>query len=338
MPTEAGPRVTIITPVYNAERYVERCMRSALAQTVPDWEMIVVDDGSTDRTPDLVRSFSDPRIRYLPLPHRGLTALAESYNAALDAAKGDLIAILEGDDTWPADKLEKQLPSFDDAAVVLSWGRGVIVDEDDVVSHRWPIRREWRRTHELPELFRILTRWNILSPSLTVMIRKSALEQIGGFQQGGSRLFIDLPTWLMLSARVTGKARYVNADLGYYRIHETGTGITNHAAMRIEHYDVASTIMREIGADRLRQLGWSAADERDTAASAALTRGMAYFERGDRKQARDAFRTTLRSTRSGRESFKALLGYGSAVTGLDLFRIPYKLKASAAALSLRIRS
>jgi glycosyltransferase involved in cell wall biosynthesis len=337
MPTKT-PRVSVITPVYNAERYIERCIRSALAQTVPDWEMIVVDDGSTDRTAELVRSCKDPRIHFIQLPHRGLTALAESYNAALSAARGDLIAILEGDDTWPADKLEKQLPSFDDARVVLSWGRGVIVDEEDVILHRWPIRREWRRAFDLPELFRILTRWNILSPSLTVMVRKSALEQIGGFQQGGSRLFIDLPTWLMLSARVTGTARFLNANLGYYRIHETGTGITNHAAMRIEHYDVASTIMREIGPDRLRQLGWTADDERDTEASAALTRGMAYFERGEREQARAAFRTTLRSTRSRRESFKALLGYGSAVTGLDLFRIPYKLKASAAALSLRIRS
>jgi glycosyltransferase involved in cell wall biosynthesis len=338
MPIETTPRVSIITPVYNAERYIERCIHSALAQTVPDWEMIVVDDGSTDRTAELVRSFSDPRIRYIQLPHRGLTALAESYNAALSVARGALIAILEGDDTWPADKLEKQLSSFDDARVVLSWGRGVIVDEDDVVSHRWPIRREWRRSYELPELFRILTRWNILSPSLTVMVRKSTLEQIGGFQQGDSKLFIDLPTWLMLAARGSGVASFVNEDLGYYRIHETGTGITNHAAMRIEHHNVSLEIMRRIGPDRLRELGWTETDERDMVASASLTRGIAYFEQGDRERAREAFRNTLRLTRSPRESFKAALGYGSIVAGLDLLSIAYKLKASAAALSLRIRS
>src|SRR5688500_377534 len=97
-----SPLVTIVTPAYNQKRYIAECVESVLAQTYPHWEQIVVDDGSTDGTPEIVESYRDPRIRCIRLPHRGLAALGESYNTALAAARGELVAILEGDDLWPA--------------------------------------------------------------------------------------------------------------------------------------------------------------------------------------------------------------------------------------------
>src|SRR5688500_11247566 len=114
MPTRSAdaPRVTVITPVYNAERYLGACIDSVLAQTFGDWEQIIVDDGSSDGTEAVARSYTDARIRYLRLPHRGLSALAESYNTALREARGGVIAILEGDDVWEPHKLERQVPLF----------------------------------------------------------------------------------------------------------------------------------------------------------------------------------------------------------------------------------
>src|SRR5688500_648199 len=97
MQSADGPRVSIISPVYNADRYIGACIDSVLAQTFTDWEQIIVDDGSTDQTEAVVRKYNDPRIRYVRLPHRGLPALAESYNVALRDARGALIAVLEGD-------------------------------------------------------------------------------------------------------------------------------------------------------------------------------------------------------------------------------------------------
>ena len=91
MPTER-PRVSIVTPVYNAERFIGACVRSVLDQTFDDWEQIIVDDGSSDATGDIARGFDDPRVRYIGLPHRGLSALAETYNTALQVARGELIA------------------------------------------------------------------------------------------------------------------------------------------------------------------------------------------------------------------------------------------------------
>ena len=166
-------RVSIITPVYNAEPFIARCMRSVLAQTYTDWEMLIVDDGSTDRTPSIIREFDDARITYIPLQHRGIASLAETYNTALAKASGELVAILEGDDEWPANKLALQVPAFLEDDVVLSWGRGMIIDEADRRSGYWPVKRQFRRDIPMNELFRVLARWNVLSPA------KKLVHQIG---------------------------------------------------------------------------------------------------------------------------------------------------------------
>jgi glycosyltransferase involved in cell wall biosynthesis len=122
--------VSIISPTFNQQRYVAQCIESALAQTYPNWEQSFVDDGSTDATREAIASYPDPRIRLIALPHCGLGALAESYNAALAVASGSLVGILEGDDAWPADKLERQVPLFDDPGTVLGWGRGALIDAE----------------------------------------------------------------------------------------------------------------------------------------------------------------------------------------------------------------
>ncbi|MGQ0560238.1 MAG: glycosyltransferase family 2 protein [Gemmatimonadota bacterium] len=332
------PRVSIISPAYNAQRFIERCIESVLAQTVRDWEMLIVDDGSTDRTEERVRAFTDPRIRYFRLPHRGLTHLAEHYNTALRQARGEFIGILEGDDVWLPHKLERQLPVFENPAVVLSWGRALIVDDNDVVSRHWRVDRRYRRDLTMQELFHVLARWNVLSPSLTVMVRRSALEQIGGFTQRGTELFVDLPTWLTLSAHVSGKARYLNEDISLYRIHTTNTGTLHNSKMRLEHDEVFRAIASELGAGHLERLGWTANHERITRASASLTKGVAYMQMNDRVQARQAFLTGLRLTRSPREYLVGAIGLMSAVGGIDLIGKMQKLRAAAAALTLKLTS
>ena len=335
---DKAPRVSIITAVYNAEKFIAQCLSSTLAQSFEDWEQIIVDDGSSDGTEECIRQFRDPRLRYIRLPHRGLPALGESYNTALRASRGELIAVLEGDDAWSSNKLERHVPVFDDDAVVLSWTKALIIDDDSVVSRRWPVPREFQRDLTMPELFRVLARWNILGPTMTVMIRRAALDRIGGFQQTGSTLYVDLPTWLTVSASVPGVARYLDEDLGYFRIHKNNTGTVQNSKMRLEHANVFAEVARQLGPERLRQLGWTALDERITHAAANVSRGIAYFQQGERAGARTAFREAMRLTASPREYAIALVGYLSAVAGIDLISKAHKLRASAAALSLRINS
>ena len=133
-----GPLVSILTPTYNHQLYIRQCIESVLAQTDERWEQIVLDDGSTDATGAIVSSFKDERVRYVPQEHTGIEHLADTYNKGLAMARGELIAVLEGDDFWPPDKLERQIPAFADPDVVLSWGQGGQVDATGRVLRVWP--------------------------------------------------------------------------------------------------------------------------------------------------------------------------------------------------------
>ncbi len=100
--------VSIVMPSYNTGRYIKATIESVLSQTYPHWELLIVDDCSTDNTDDIVRSFlSDERIRYMK--NETNSSAAVSRNRALREAKGRFVAFLDSDDLWHPEKLERQL-------------------------------------------------------------------------------------------------------------------------------------------------------------------------------------------------------------------------------------
>ena len=99
--------VSIIMPSYNTAQYIAESIRSVLAQTYANWELIIVDDCSTDHTDEIVGSFQDNRIKYLK--NKKNSGAAVSRNRALREAKGRWIAFLDSDDLWLPEKLEKQI-------------------------------------------------------------------------------------------------------------------------------------------------------------------------------------------------------------------------------------
>lgn len=101
--------VSIITPVYNSEKYLSENIRSVRAQTLSNWEHILVDDCSSDGSEALIKSFQekDPRIKYHRLETNSGAGIAR--NKAIELAKGDYIAFLDSDDQWYPEKLEKQI-------------------------------------------------------------------------------------------------------------------------------------------------------------------------------------------------------------------------------------
>lgn len=98
-----APKVTVIIPTYDRARYLGDAIRSVLAQTVTDFELIVVDDGSTDDTAAVLAQCPDPRLRCVRQEHRGISA---AMNAGMRAARGGYLARLDSDDTWHADMLQ----------------------------------------------------------------------------------------------------------------------------------------------------------------------------------------------------------------------------------------
>jgi len=111
MPNEEGhnpaPRVGVLIPTYNRAGTLGDALRSVLEQTWTDFEVLVVDDGSTDRTEDVVRSFNDPRVRYVRLSKQH--GAGGARNAGLTMMRNEWIAFQDSDDTWMPDKLEKQM-------------------------------------------------------------------------------------------------------------------------------------------------------------------------------------------------------------------------------------
>ncbi len=103
------PLVSVITPVYNCEQYLNLTIESVLCQTYTNWEMILVDDCSPDNSAEIIRSYQqkDDRIRYVRLSENGGAAIAR--NKALEVSRGRYIAYLDADDIWLPEKLEKQI-------------------------------------------------------------------------------------------------------------------------------------------------------------------------------------------------------------------------------------
>jgi succinoglycan biosynthesis protein ExoO len=113
MDEPSTPRVSVIVPAYNAAGFLKRALHSALAQTMPDLELIVVDDASSDATLALAREVAarDPRVLVLHNEHN--RGMYPTYNRAIDAARGDWIAALDADDVWLPERLERMLAVAD---------------------------------------------------------------------------------------------------------------------------------------------------------------------------------------------------------------------------------
>jgi len=220
---ENFPLVSIITPTYNHQEFIGACIESVLAQTYPYWEMVIIDDGSTDRTHDIISTFNDRRIQYVRQEHKGIERLSETYNAALSMARGDYIAILEGDDFWPAYKLECQVQDFSDNKVILSFGLTQIVDEDLTVIGRTPYRTLpaealTNRPVGRASIYMMDPNITTFTWPVSVVIRKSTLLRIGGFQQPLQFPIVDYPTFLRLT--LEGEFSFHDEILGFWRRHE----------------------------------------------------------------------------------------------------------------------
>src|ERR1700691_6786421 len=107
----ARPFVSIITPFYNTERFLQEAIESVLAQTYSNWELLLVDDGSTDGSTAIAHRYADrapAKIRYLAHPGRENRGLSASRNLGIAGAGGEFLALLDADDVWLPQKLEQQ--------------------------------------------------------------------------------------------------------------------------------------------------------------------------------------------------------------------------------------
>jgi glycosyltransferase involved in cell wall biosynthesis len=127
------PRVSVIIPSYNHEKYVAEAIQSVLDQTYQDFEIVITDDGSSDSTVSIIKSFTDPRIKLFCFPKNQGAAVAANHCIA--EAKGEFIALLNSDDAFVPEKLEKQVQFLDrnsKMGAVFSYAQFINEDSDDI--------------------------------------------------------------------------------------------------------------------------------------------------------------------------------------------------------------
>jgi len=211
------PLISILTTVYNARPYIEQTVRSVLDQTYEHWEWIIVDDGSTDGTGEILRSIKDKRVKYVLQENTG--HIAKNVNRALEMSRGDIIAMLDGDDCLPRDKFEIQVKGFADQDVVLSYGECFLINSAGKKIGHVGLPEDSRIAANNPmgsALMRLLVDIDCFICNTTVMYRRTSLSDVGGFVDAYN-LFPDFSTWVKLSLK--GRFLPVPACLGYYRKH-----------------------------------------------------------------------------------------------------------------------
>lgn len=130
-------RVSIITPLHNSEQFISKTIESVIAQTYPDWEMIIVDDCSTDQSSEIVKSYiaSDDRIKYFKTSFQSGSPTIPR-NIGIEKSNGRYIAFLDSDDLWEQNKLETQIALFEDHSVVIVFSNYEKINEDGVQNNR----------------------------------------------------------------------------------------------------------------------------------------------------------------------------------------------------------
>lgn len=201
-----SPAVSVITATYNYGRYLGGAIESVLAQTFSDWEMIVVDDGSTDNTCEVIQPYlADKRIRYVNTKNQGQPS---AENTGIRLSQAPLISFLDADDAWLPDKLNKQIPLFEhDPRIGITYTGVILMDTNGS-----PIKKQsCRRLRGF--LFKE-SMYQTIPPFSSSMVRRSVFDDVGLFNEK-IPLVCDYEFWLRAAMR--WHFDYVDEPLLKYR-------------------------------------------------------------------------------------------------------------------------
>ncbi len=227
------PLISVVMAAKNYARFLPAAVESVMAQTFADWELVIIDDGSTDRTPTAVRPFlSDPRIRYFRSDRLGQS---RAKNLGIGLSRGEFIAFLDADDAWLPTKLEKQLALFEGRPEIgVAYCRRKLMDEE---GRLLPSKQQaaMHRGRVLTEMFV----QNFVCFS-SAMVRRRVFEHVGSFDPLWD-LSIDYDLWLRV-AKHHG-FDFVDEGLVLYR-----TGHGNLSKKLSDRVATALSIMHRAGA------------------------------------------------------------------------------------------
>ena len=217
------PKVSIILPTYNQARYLKKAILSVINQSFKDWELIIINDGSTDNTEQVVKNFNNNRIHYILRKRKKTKGRGEysAINLGYSVAKGDYLTWIHSDDTWPKDSLKWRVGALANTPYDLVHFDIQTVDAFDkkldvVKAKNWPAKKILDYyCHEYTKNFVGIFHHT------TLMIRRSAIDKIGPWDE-------NLPYAgdldYMLRALLKCKIRYVPKVVYNYRVYKSGQG------------------------------------------------------------------------------------------------------------------
>ena len=207
------PLVSVIIPVYNAAAYLRETIDSVLAQSYPNIEVLVVDDGSTEDLSRIVAAYGD-RVRYVRKPNGGP---ASARNLGIRMTLADYIAFLDADDVWEPEKLRAQMDML-----LLHPSLGLVYSAVSEIDRDGRLRSASRGRQQRPsgDIAQVLF-WHNWIPTSTVVTRRACFEQVGGFDEARELISVeDYDMWLRIAERY--QLMYLERPLVRYRAHAGG--------------------------------------------------------------------------------------------------------------------
>ena len=219
------PIISIVIPMYNVEKYIAESVNSVLDQSFHHFELILVDDGCTDGTLDVLKQYDDVRIRIISQRNRGLSG---ARNTGIEASRGIYIALLDADDYWSKDKLAKHIMHLNhNPNVGVSYCPSLFVDEDS----------QLLGVGQFPKLEQITKQYifcrNPVGNGSAAVIRRSLLDEIGYYGVGQDkyrkmyfnenlRQSEDIELWTRIAISTNWLFEGIEQPLTYYRVNEGG--------------------------------------------------------------------------------------------------------------------
>lgn len=281
-----APKVSVIMNCLNAEKYLRQAIESVYAQTYANWEIILLDNASTDRTAEIAKSF-DQKLRYFR--NDATVPLGQARNLALRQAQGELVAFLDSDDAWFPNKLEKQIPLFENTPTV-----GLVFS--DTVLH---YQQSGRDTTYFAEHDYYPPRGRIFSallqhysiPMLTAVMRKEVLDTLKEWFDESFQCCDDYDFFMRVA--YDWDCDYINEPLATCLIHNEAVTVRYHRyaanetlktldKLRARHPDIEALYGAELG--KLR-------------GQIAYTQGKSFWRDGESAAARAIFRSYMRTPR-----------------------------------------
>lgn len=224
------PLITVGIPSYNHAAFLAKAVDSVTKQTYSNLEIIIVENSSTDDTDEVLSHFKDPRISVIKTNNGG--SIAMSRNIVLNKSIGDWIAYLDSDDWWTLDKLHRCAKEFQDG-VNLIYHDLIVVNEDKGNSQG---NNLGSRRLKKPVFKDLMINGNTIATS-SVVVRKSILSEVNGMNESKDLFGIeDFNTWLKIS-RITEGFKFINQELGFYRVHGSNISSAKKSMPPIEAYN-----------------------------------------------------------------------------------------------------